>query len=607
MLALAGIVLLLVVASVLAFAALAGARAVTQGESNWTRTQKDLVIGMERYARTGDRAELARAREAEAFHRSVDEVLTLVEGRTASRAELQAATGRVEGFQGEAGPFARAFVWFRGFEVVDVVTREWGAAQGRVSRIAELLDPLEAAVESGDDATIDAILQEVAELDGRVDAFRERFIEASDRWAGVALQGSRGTILILGLLLVLLGSLGLFSVLRRLDASERALEESRDRFRQVTEGIREVFWLSSPDKATMYYVSPAYEQVWGEPVEAASATFLGWAQRVLPEDRERVLEAVERQRHGEVEIEYRIRDASGRVRWIRERAFPVRDVTGQVTRIAGISEDVTERKSLEEELLQAHKLRSVARLAGSVGHEFNNLLTAIRSHVAFLEQDLEDHPTSTPDLDGISQAAERAEALTRKLLAFGRQQIVLPERLPLQDLVRDIQPLLGSILPPRIRLSVQVDAELPDVRADRGHLREAFLALVTNSRDAIAGEGSLRIHVRALCDSDRDPQPPHGIPVEGGHLEGDGYVVIEIEDDGPGIEEALRHRIFEPFHRGRGGAASPGLGLPAVLGLMDQMGGGIRLESRVDEGTSVRLFLPADRPGPGRPDEEGEG
>lgn len=591
-LALAAIVLALVLVAVVAFAALAGARSVAQGESNWSRYQKNMILGMQHFAATGSDEGLAQAREAAAFHDQVEAVLRLIEAGDIDRQALEAATAEVPGFEGEAAPFARAFAWFENFGFAQGVVAQWRFAQDRLGEIQALLPPLEVAVAAGDEDRVRELLDAALHWDGEIEAFRHRFFEASDAWARTALRGSGMALAALGLLFVLLGFVGIRYVLQRLDRSEQAVAESRDRFRQVTEGIREVFWLTTPDKSEVLYVSPAYAEIWGRPTDHLMANPLSWMDVILPEDRATVEASVERQRQEEGEIEYRIRTAEGSLRWIRERSYPIRSPEGELLRIAGLSEDITERKALEEELLQAQKLRSVARLAGGIAHEFNNLLTAVRSHVQFLEADLADRPDTREDLEGIRVAAARAEGLTRKLLAFGRQQVVLPAPLDLGRLLSEVEPLLLSILPPRITLEFHVAPDLPQARADREHLREALLSLVTNAREAMEGRGLIRIEARPLGWGDCSEDAPHIIPVEGRPLIGTDYLVLEVADDGQGIPPELRERIFEPFSRGRSGAAAQGLGLPAVLGLMEQMSGGLRLDSIPGEGTRVRLYLP---------------
>lgn len=599
-LGLAAIVVLLLVGATIAFTALAGARAVSQADSNWSRSQQGMVIGLHSLAATGDANALERIAEAIAFHDAVGGILVLV-AAGADRETIEAATAALPNFRGDARAFARAFVWFRGAEFANAAIAEWGMAQQLVAEIGALAPALSAAVAEGDDPEVRAILAEVARLDEQVDEFRPRFVDASNRWARGALRGSAIALALLGTLLLTLGSLGLAYVFRRLGRSEEELRESRARFEQVTGAIREVFWLTSPDKSKVFYISPGFERVWGQRLDEAWSDPMGWLEQVHPEDRDRVRASLPAQREGEYDIEYRIRTPAGQTKFLRDRAFPVPDETGRVIRIAGITEDVTGRKALEKEVLQVQKLRSVAHLAAGVAHEFNNLLTAMRSHVQFLEEDLADRPDTRDDLDGIRDAATRAGVLTRKLLAFGRQQVILPGPVDLAALLSDVSSLLRSLLPPGIRLEIEVPSDLPPARADREHLREALLSLVSNSREALDDEGTIRIMARRVAPTDlaefrNHPGEPArmGIPVEGRHLEGDRFVVLEVRDDGAGLTEEARSQVFEPFYGGRSGVTAAGLGLPAVLGLMEQMGGGVTLDSRRGAGTVVRLFLPVE-------------
>ncbi len=600
---LGAIVFVLVVSAVLALAALAGARAVAQGESNWTRAQKDLVLSLQSYALSGgDPAVRARADEAAGFHHAAADVLALIRSGEADQATLEAAVATFPGFEEAAGAFARIFVWFEGFSFVDAIIRDWGEAQDRVSEILARKPLVEDAVARGDGSETERLLGEIFGFDEEIELLRLGFFDAAARLSATVFGGSRLGIVLLGGLLFLLGSWAILSVLKRLDRSEWALAESRERFRQVTEGIREVFWLTTPDKTEMLYLSPAFEAVWEAPVRTASEAFLGWMDAVVPEDRERVLASVDRQPHEEVEIEYRIRTPSGRIKWLREKAFPVRNGRGEVVRVAGVTEDVSDRRALQEELLEAQKMRSLARISGGIAHEFNNLLTAIRSHVSFLEETLSTHPEARDDLVGIDRAAERAARITRRLLAFGRREVVRPEPIDVEELLADLLPLVHTLLPPRINLEVTIAEGLPPAWADRAHLREALLALAQNAREALDVGGTLRIEARAPGPSDVEPprlapgstpeSPEARIPVQGRTLTGLDWVVLEVADDGKGVPESLRDRIFEPFAHSETGGVAPGLGLPAVMGLMDQMGGGILLESEPGRGTSVRLFLP---------------
>ena len=149
--------------------------------------------------------------------------------------------------------------------------------------------------------------------------------------------------------LALLGAAALLLILRRSDRDAAALRESSERFRQVTENIGDVFWLTDPVKQQLLYASPAYEDVWGRSLAKAYASGLEWVDGIHAEDRSRVLHAaMTRQVSGEYDEQYRVVRPDGSIRWVRDRAFAVRDEGGKVVRIAGVAEDITDVRELEQ-------------------------------------------------------------------------------------------------------------------------------------------------------------------------------------------------------------------------------------------------------------------
>ena len=224
-----------------------------------------------------------------------------------------------------------------------------------------------------------------------------------------------------------------------IDVTERkraleSLELSQERFRQLAENIREVFWMTDPDKHEMLYVSPAYEAIWGRSCESLYASPETWMEAIHPEDRDRVrTSAMENQARGTYDEEYRIRRPDGAIRWIHDRAVPISRPDGTIYRVAGVAEDITSRRKLQEQYRQAQKLEAVGQLAGGVAHDFNNILCVIQGHCTLLPMNERFDPSLQEAVTAIDDAAERAATLTRQLLAFSRRQALLPRDVDMND------------------------------------------------------------------------------------------------------------------------------------------------------------------------------
>ena len=225
-----------------------------------------------------------------------------------------------------------------------------------------------------------------------------------------------------------------------LDITERKRDEEQrraaeDRFRQLAESIQQVFWMTDA-RGALLYVSPAFETIFGRSCESLIASPGVWMDAVHPDDRERVEQAAyARSRRGEFDEVYRIVRPDGAVRWIRDRAFHIYDDAGELYRLVGTAADITEQRQLEEQLQQAQKMEIVGRLAGGVAHDFNNLLTVINGMADLVLAGLADDDPTRRDITQIRLAGDRAAALTRRLLAFSRRQILKPEIVDLSAIV----------------------------------------------------------------------------------------------------------------------------------------------------------------------------
>ncbi|MFN8654000.1 MAG: PAS domain S-box protein [Gemmatimonadales bacterium] len=365
------------------------------------------------------------------------------------------------------------------------------------------------------------------------------------------------------------------------------LGESEARFRQLAESIHEVFWLTDTAKNQVIYISPGYQQIWGRPPETLYQDPKDWLEAIHPEDREQVLHAATtKQALGTYDEEYRVVRPDGTVRWVRDRAFPVRDVTGHITRIAGVAEDITARRQLESQVRQTQKMESVGLLAGGVAHDFNNWLTVISGSTELLvmetpEQDSEHHQL----LQEIQHAAERATALTRQLLAFSRREVVEPRILDLNSVILDTEKMLRRLLGEDIQLETSLASALGMVRVDPGQWTQVLMNLAVNARDAMPTGGRLLMETRSAVLTE-------GARAEALGLKPGEYVVLTIADSGCGMSPEVRARIFEPFFTTKGIGKGTGLGLAVVHGIVTQSAGSIVVTSEPGRGTSFTIHVP---------------
>jgi PAS domain S-box-containing protein len=313
---------------------------------------------------------------------------------------------------------------------------------------------------------------------------------------------------------------------------------------------------------------------------------------VHPEDRD----SVEKASRAAIEnrepyaVEHRIVRPDGSIRWVQEQADVVRDELGTAVRIVGIVQDVTERKQLEAQLVQAQKMEAIGRLAGGVAHDFNNILTAILGYSdVLLAQAGEGHPWHD-DLEEIRKAGERAAGLTRQLLAFSRKQVLAPEVLDLGAVVANVEKILRRVIGEDIELATGSEPELAPVRADPGQIEQVLLNLAVNARDAMPRGGRLTIEARNVV-VDEAYARTH-VPLVPGR-----YVMLEVTDTGIGMDKETRSHIYEPFFTTKERGKGTGLGLSMVYGIVKQSGGFIWVDSEPGQGATFQIHFPPSESG----------
>jgi PAS domain S-box-containing protein len=276
---------------------------------------------------------------------------------------------------------------------------------------------------------------------------------------------------------------------------------------------------------------------------------------------------------------------TGETRWFQTVKVPLLSLDGSTRQVLGVATDITERKQLEEQFRQAHKMEAVGRLAGGVAHDFNNVLTIIRAQTEFLLADLAGDDPRRTDVLEIQEAADRAAAFTRQLLAFSRRQLLQPEVLDLNGVVGGMEMMVRRLVGEDVVLLTKLHPHLPRISADPGQLQQVVLNLAVNARDAMPRGGTLLIET-ALVELDEHYPRQHPTAKPGVH------VVLAVTDTGCGMDPATRSRVFEPFFTTKEPGKGTGLGLSTVYGIVKQSGGHIWVYSEVGRGTTFKLYFP---------------
>ena len=262
------------------------------------------------------------------------------------------------------------------------------------------------------------------------------------------------------------------------------------------------------------------------------------------------------------------------------------ELRGQSPLQLALFHDVTAQKRLEEQLRQSQKMEAIGQLAGGVAHDFNNILTVIHGHASLLMSGGNLGANSARSAQQVAQAAERAAALTRQLLAFSRRQVIQPRRLDMNEVVGNMTTMLGRLLGEDIALRLSYFPQAAVVEADASMMEQILLNLAVNSRDAMPKGGSLTIKI-SVVEMDTQQLGRHSETQPGR------FVCLSIIDTGCGIPPENLRRIFEPFFTTKEVGRGTGLGLATVYGIVKQHRGWVDVESEVGKGANFKVFLPS--------------
>ena len=264
---------------------------------------------------------------------------------------------------------------------------------------------------------------------------------------------------------------------------------------------------------------------------------------------------------------------------------PIRDPGGIITHFVAIQRDITERRRFEARLFQAQKMETVGKLAGGIAHEFNSIMTAIIGQCELMLYDL---PAGNPlrkNASEIHQAADRAAALTRQLLAYGRKQILQPDILDLNTVLAGMENTLRHLAGRDVDVQIAPPTGPKFVKADAGQIEQVIVEIVMNAADAMPRGGKLTLETAETFLDQHYVSQFHDLKP------GD-YVMLAITDTGAGMSEAVKARLFEPFFTTKDVGQGTGLGLATCHGIIKQSGGHINVYSEPGRGATFKIYLP---------------
>jgi PAS domain S-box-containing protein len=365
--------------------------------------------------------------------------------------------------------------------------------------------------------------------------------------------------------------------------AEQELRRAEQRQAAIIQSLPMVLYLEPHDANPRVptFISGDLEAITGYRHEDIVANPETWVDRLHPDDRIRVIAAIEaRRKSGRSAIEYRWQCADGSYKHLLDQAVLLKDGEGRPVEFAGTLTDITEQRSLESQLAQAQKMDAIGKLTGGIAHDFNNLLAAVIGGLGLLEKRASLQEDQQKILGMTKRAAEQGSELVRRLLAFARRQKLEPHAINLASLQETVSDLLTHTLGGLVKIEWKLAKGVWDAFADQAQLELALVNLIINARDAMPAGGTVTIV---------GENAPAGLQPEG--IDGE-FVRISVADSGTGIAPDDLQKVMEPFFTTKEIGKGSGLGLSMVYGFAKQSNGAFRIESELGRGTVAELWLP---------------
>jgi PAS domain S-box-containing protein len=368
--------------------------------------------------------------------------------------------------------------------------------------------------------------------------------------------------------------------------TEAALRESETQYRLIAENTHDMILILDL-QGQIIYINPAVQSILGYQPEDLIGTSA--FDRLHPEDLPYVQQIwMQPEPNPARRSAVRYRHLDGSYRWIDARTSRIRRDDRDM--VVGFGRDITDQRLLENQLMQSQKMEGLGRLAGSVAHDFNNILVVIAGYADLARMNIPDDHPAAHDLTDILDATDRARMLTRQLLTFARRHEFSPRLVDLNMLLSSMERMLRRLVTREVEFLIVASPAPLQIKGDPDQIGQVLMNLVTNSCDAIEGSGTIVIESARVVIGDEDV-------FEQLDLRPGPYIQLSVRDTGAGMSDATLRRIFEPFFTTKQPEQGTGLGMAICYGIVHQHGGTISVTSALGAGTTVRVLLPEAREG----------
>ncbi len=377
---------------------------------------------------------------------------------------------------------------------------------------------------------------------------------------------------------------------------EVELKKSESLYRDLVETTATIAWEIDLPSLKFTYISPRAEQLFGYPIEKWK-DFNFWASHIHPEDKDDAISfcQTEREKGDDHEFEYRFLGVDNEIVWVRDIVSVISNADGRPATLRGYMLESTKQKLAQAEnilrekrLQQTQKMDSLGTLAGGIAHDFNNILTPISGYVELALLQGQNNPQLTSDLMEVQNATARAIDMVRQILEFSRHDSSEASSIEIYPIVKEVLKLLRGSIPSTIEFVQNIDEQRNFVISNPTKIHQIVMNLCTNAYQAMKESGGI-LEVSLL---------PLDVPMEeiiqGVNLKPGKYLCLKVSDNGCGMNQATRERIFEPYFSSKGPAESTGLGLTVVHGIVKELEGYISVSSELGEGTTFHVFFPVE-------------